>query len=147
MPARSSARCSAGKASSARVGSRADRGTYGKTVVFGIFERQGQVYAKVKSTPRSSRTGQRGKAAVGWSEHGPDSWRGGPVDLGYGRVDHSRDQFANGAVHGGDSPKSGWRSSRACPGAPSTSKRTFHLHLKETGTTMPTGPDTSGKTR
>ena len=48
MPARSGARCSAlwRKASAHRVRGRRGRGAYGKTVVFGIFERQGQVYTE-----------------------------------------------------------------------------------------------------
>ena len=69
---------------------------------------------------------------------GPDSWRGGPVGLGYGRVGHSRNEFADGAVHvnGGFRGLAEVRLAKF-KGLP---RRAFHLRLKETGTTMPTGP-------
>ena len=94
------------KASSGRVGSRARRGcgAYGKTVVFGIFERQGQVYAEnVADCSRPILKGIiRGRVDPS-TVINSDGWRGynGLIDLGYGRfrVRHSNDEFGKGAVH------------------------------------------------
>ena len=65
-----------------------------------------------------------------------DGWRGynGLVDLGYGRfrVDHSKDEFANGTVHiNGIEGFWGLAKVRLAKlkGLP---RHTFHLHLKET---------------
>ena len=127
MPARSSVRCSAlwRKASARRVRGRRGRGAYGKTVVFGIFERQGQVYTEV--VPDWPTLQSRGRVDPSTVING---WRGydGLVDLGYGHVDHSRDEFASGAVHGGFRGLAKVRLAKF-KGLP---KRTFHLHLKET---------------
>ncbi len=87
-----------------RVEGRRGRGAYGKTVVFGIFERRGQVYTEI--VPDCSRPTLQGiiRGRVDPSTViNSDGWRGynGLVDLGYGhfRVDHSNDEFAKGAVH------------------------------------------------
>ena len=80
------------------------RGAYGKTVVFGIFERQGHVYTEIvpdcsKPTLQGIIRGRVDPRTVINS----DGWRGyhGLVDLGYGhvRVDHARDEFTKGTVH------------------------------------------------
>jgi len=87
-----------------RVKGKRGRGAYGKTAVFGIFERAGQVYTEVvsdcsKATLQGIIRGRVDPASVVNS----DGWRGynGLVDLGYGhyRVDHSKDEFARGRVH------------------------------------------------
>ena len=114
-----------------RVKGRRGRGAYGKTVVFGIFERQGQVYTEI--VPDCSRPTLQGiiRGRVDPSTViNSDGWGGynGLVDLGYGhfRVEHSKDEFANGTVHINGIEgfwawqRSGWQSSRASPGTPST---------------------------
>jgi len=87
-----------------RVKGKRGRGSYGKTVVFGIFERAGQVYTEIvpdcsKPTLQGIIPGRVDANTVINS----DRWRGynGLVDLGYGhyRVDHSRDEFARGQTH------------------------------------------------
>ena len=87
-----------------RVKGRRGRGAYGKTIVFGIFERQGRVYTEIvpdcsKPTLQGIIRGRVDPRTVINS----DGWRGyhGLVDLGYGhvRVDHARDEFTRGPVH------------------------------------------------
>ena len=72
-----------------RVKGRRGRGAYGKTVVFGIFERQGYVYTEIvpdcsKPTLQGIIRGRVDPRTVINS----DGWRGyhGLVDLGYGHV-------------------------------------------------------------
>ena len=127
------------RASSGRAGSRAGggRGAYGKTVVFGIFERQGHVYTEIvpdcsKPTLQGIIRGRVDPRTVINS----DGWRGyhGLVDLGYGhvRVDHARDEFTKGTVHiNGIEGFWGLAKVRLTKfkGLP---RHTFHLHLKET---------------
>ena len=120
-----------------RVKGKRGRGAYGKTAVFGIFERAGQVYTEVvsdcsKATLQGIIRGRVDPASVVNS----DGWRGynGLVDLGYGhyRVDHSKDEFARGRVHiNGIEGFWGLAKVRLAKfkGLP---KQTFHLHLKET---------------
>ena len=102
-----------------RVKGRRGRGAYGKTVVFGIFERQGHVYTEI--VPDCSKPTLQGIIR-------------GRVDLGYGhvRVDHARDEFTKGTVHiNGIEGFWGLAKVRLTQfkGLP---KHTFHLHLKET---------------
>lgn len=120
-----------------RVKGKRGRGAYGKTTVFGIFEREGQVYTEIvsdcsKATLQGIIRGRVDPASVINS----DGWRGynGLVELGYGhfRVDHSRDEFARGRVHiNGIEGFWGMAKVRLSKfkGLP---KHTFHLHLKET---------------
>ena len=120
-----------------RVKGKRGRGAYGKTTVFGIFEREGQVYTEIVSDC-SKPTLQgiiRGKAGVN-AIINSDGWRGysGLVDLGYGhfRVEHSKDEFTRGNVHiNGIEGFWGLAKVRIAKfkGLP---KQTFHLHLKET---------------
>ncbi len=120
-----------------RVEGRRGRGAYGKTVVFGTFERRGQVYTEI--VPDCSRPTLQGiiRGRVDPSTViNSDGWRGynGLVDLGYGhfRVDHSNDEFAKGAVHiNGVEGFWGLAKVRLAKfkGLP---RHTFHLHLKET---------------
>jgi len=113
------------------------RGAYGKTIVFGIFERAGQVYTEiVPDCSRATLQGIiRGRVDVS-SVINSDRWRSynGLVDLGYGhlRIDHGNDEFANGSVHiNGIEGFWGLAKVRLAKfkGVP---KHTFHLHLKET---------------
>lgn len=120
-----------------RVKGKRGRGAYGKTVVFGVFERDGKVYTEIvpdcsKTTLQGIIRGRVDPASV----INTDGWRGynGLVDLGYGhfRVDHSKDEFARGRVHiNGIEGFWGLAKVRLAKfkGLP---KHTFHLHLKET---------------
>ena len=81
-----------------RVKGKRGRGAYGKTTVFGIYERAGQVYTEV--VPNCSKATLqgiiRGRVDAN-SVINSDGWRGynGLVDIGYGhfRVNHSKDEF------------------------------------------------------
>ena len=120
-----------------RVKGKRGRGAYGKTTVFGVFERAGKVYTEIvpdcsKPTLQGIIRGRVDPASV----INTDGWRGynGLVDLGYGhfRVDHSKDEFARGRVHiNGIEGFWGLAKLRLAKfkGLP---KHTFHLHLKET---------------
>ena len=120
-----------------RVKGRRGRGAYGKTVVFGIFERHGQVYTEIvpdcsKPTLQGIIRGRVDPRSVVNS----DGWGGydGLVDFGYGhfRVDHSSDEFTKGAVHI-NGIEGFWDLAKVrlamFKGLP---RHTFHLHLKET---------------
>jgi transposase len=113
------------------------RGAAGKTAVFGIFERAGQVYTEVvpDCTKATLQGIIRGRVEVD-SIINSDGWRGysGLVDLGYGhrRVDHTKDEFVRGTAHiNGIEGFWGLAKVRLAKfkGLP---KHTFHLHLKET---------------
>ena len=133
-PVKPSAPCSA---SSRLTRASSGRGAYGKTIVFGIFERQGRVYTEIvpdgsKPTLQGIIRGRVDPRTVSNS----DGWRGyhGLVDLGYGhvRVDHARDEFTRGPVHiNGIEGFWGLAKVRLTKfkGLP---RHTFHLHLKET---------------
>jgi len=120
-----------------RVKGKRGRDAYGKTTVFGIFERDGQVYTEVvpdckKATLQGIIRGKVDLASVINS----DGWRGynGLVDLGYGhfRVDHSKDEFARNGVHiNGIEGFWGMAKVRLTK-FKGLHKNTFHLHLKET---------------
>ncbi len=120
-----------------RVRGKRGRGASGKTIVFGIFKRNGCVYTEVVPDCRK-RTLQaviRGRVALDTVIHS-DGWRGydGLVDVGYSkhfRVDHGRDQFVRGPHHV-NGIESFWshakRRLQKFNGVPA---RTFYLHLKE----------------
>ena len=110
-----------------RVKSR--RGACGKTVVFGIFERQGQVCTEI--VPDGSRPTLQGiiRGRVDPSTViNADGWRG----YGHFRVDHSKDAFTNDTVHiSGIEGFRGLAKVRLAKfkGLP---RHTFHRHRKET---------------
>ena len=120
-----------------RVRGKRGRGASGKTIVFGIFKRNGCVYTEVVPDCRK-RTLQaviRGRVALDTIIHS-DGWRGydGLVDVGYAkhfRVDHGQDQFVRGPHHV-NGIESFWsyakRRLQKFNGVPA---RTFYLHLKE----------------
>lgn len=120
-----------------RVKGKRGRGAYGKTVVFGIFERGGKVYTEVVSDC-SKATLQaiiRGKIAPE-TVINSDGWRGynGLVELGYGhvKVNHSRREFARGSTHiNGIEGFWGLAKVRLTK-FKGLAKSTFYLHLKET---------------
>ena len=120
-----------------RVKGKRGRGAYGKTIVFGLFERDGKGYTEIvpdcsKATLQAIIRGKVDPSSVINS----DGWRGysGLVDLGYGhfRVDHGKDEFVRSSVHiNGIEGFWGMAKVRLAKfkGLP---KHTFHLHLKET---------------
>ncbi|MDQ2769105.1 MAG: IS1595 family transposase [Bacteroidota bacterium] len=120
-----------------RVRGKRGRGTSGKTIVFGLFKRGGQVYTKI--VPDCSKKTLlaiiRGKIDVAAMVN-TDGWRGddGLVDVGFDRhfrVGHGQDEFVQEASHI-NSIESFWSFAKASlqqfKGVP---KHTFLLHLKE----------------
>jgi transposase len=88
-----------------RVRGKRGRGASGKTIVFGIFKRNGWVYTEIvpDCQKRTLQAIIRGKAAAEVIIHS-DKWRGydGLVDVGFSkhfRVNHSDNQFADGTNH------------------------------------------------
>ncbi|MDE3015340.1 MAG: IS1595 family transposase [Pseudomonadota bacterium] len=120
-----------------RVKGKRGRGAYGKTTVFGIYERNGHVYTEIvpdcsKSTLQAI---IRGKVAAE-SVVNSDGWRGynGLVDIGYGhfRVDHGKDEFARGHTHV-NGIEGFWGIAKVrLAKFRGMAKSTFYLHLKET---------------
>jgi len=121
-----------------RVRGKRGRGAGGKTIVFGIFKRNGKVYTEIVedcSKPSLLRV-IRGQVAPRTVIHS-DGWRGydGLVDVGYKkhyRVHHATDEFARGKSHiNGIESFWGYAKRRLVKfnGVPN---RTFYFHLKET---------------
>jgi len=120
-----------------RVRGKRGRGGSGKTIVFGLFKRGGQVYPEIvpdcsKKTLQAIIRGKIDGAAM----INTDGWRGydGLVDVGFDRhfrVRHGQDEFVGGASHS-NGIESFWSFAKArlqqCKGVP---KHTFLLHLKE----------------
>jgi transposase-like protein len=120
-----------------RVRGKHGRGASGKTIVFGIFKRNGSVYTEIVPDCKA-RTLQaiiRGHVAPESVIHS-DGWRGydGLVDVGYSkhfRVSHSDNQFAVGTNHI-NGIESFWSSAkRRLQKFNGVSGKTFYLHLKE----------------
>ena len=120
-----------------RVRGKRGRGAGNKTIVFGIYKRNGSVFTEI--VPNAARkTLQniiRGRVSIDSVIHS-DGWRGynGLVDVGYSkhfRVNHSDDVFAIGDIHI-NGIESFWsyakRRLQKFNGVPT---KTFHLHLKE----------------
>ena len=120
-----------------RIRGKRGRGAYGKTIVFGIYKRNGCVYTEV--VPNCSR---RTLYAILKGEVNPDSTihtdgfrtYDGVVDLGYlkhYRVNHSQDEFAVGTNHiNGIEGFWGVAKVRLVKFR-GMRKSTFYLHLKE----------------
>ena len=120
-----------------RVRGKRGRGARGKTIVFGIYKRNGRVYTEVvpdckKATLQAIIRGRVSADAVIHS----DGWRGydGLVDVGYSkhyRVNHGANEFANDKSHV-NGIESFWsyakRRLQKFNGVPAA---TFYLHLKE----------------
>ena len=120
-----------------RVKGKRGRGAYGKTIVFGIFKRDGMVYTEIVPNC-SKKTLQgviRGRVELESVIHS-DGWRGynGLVDIGYAkhlRVDHGRNEFVRGRSHiNGIEGFWGFAKSRLSRFR-GMHKSTFYLHLKE----------------
>ena len=120
-----------------RVKGKRGRGSSEKTIVFGIFKRNGSVYTEI--VPDCSKATLqaviRGKVSLDSVIHS-DVWRGynGLVDLGYKRhlrVDHNKDEFVRGSSHiNGIEGFWGYAKMRLARFR-GMSKSTFYLHLKE----------------
>ena len=120
-----------------RIKGRRGRGAYGKTIVFGILERNGEVYTEI--VPDCSRATLqaiiRGKVEVERAIHS-DKWRGynGLVDIGYPkhfRVDHRDNKFSNGRFHI-NGIESFWSfAKRRLQKFNGVGRENFNLHLKE----------------
>ena len=120
-----------------RVRGKRGRGASGKTIVFCLFKRGGQVYTEIvpdcsKKTLQAIIRGKIDAAAM----VNTDGWRGydGLVDVGFDRhfrVRHGWDEFVQGASHI-NGIESFWSFAKArlqqFKGVP---KHTFLLHLKE----------------
>lgn len=120
-----------------RVKGKRGRGASGKTIVFGLFKRNGKVYTKI--IPNCSRATLqaviRGKADLQSTIHS-DGWRGynGLVDLGYKkhyRVQHGNDEFANEKSHINGIENFWGIAKMRLAKFRGLSKSTFYLHLKE----------------
>lgn len=88
-----------------RVKGKRGRGAAGKTIVFGVYKRNGNVYTQI--VPNVSRTALqqviRGRVSLGSIIHS-DGWKtyDGLVDIGYKkhyRVNHLVDEFVRGTSH------------------------------------------------
>ena len=113
------------------------RGAYGKTIVFGIFKRNGKVFTEiVPDCARATLQGViRGRVNIDSVIHS-DKWRGynGLVDLGYKkhfRVDHGKNEFARKSAHiNGIEGFWGFAKSRLSK-FKGIHRSTIYLHLKE----------------
>jgi transposase len=121
-----------------RIRGKRGRGAGSKTIVFGIFKRNGWVYTEIVPDARKSTLQQviRGHVSIESVIHS-DGWRGyqGLVDVGYAkhfRVHHGENEFARGNSHI-NGIESFWAYAKLrlakLKGIPA---KTFPLHLKET---------------
>jgi transposase len=121
-----------------RIPGKRGRGASGKTIVFGIFKREGKVYTEIVPDARKKTLQRiiRGKVNPESIIH-TDAWRGydGLVDVGFDkhfRVHHGHDEFANSVSHI-NGIESFWSfAKRRLSKFNGISKKKFYLHLKET---------------
>ncbi len=112
-------------------------GAEGRTIVFGILERQGKVYTEIvpDASKKQLQAAIRGKVAL-QSMILSDGWRGynGLVDVGYAkhlRVHHGENEFASGNCHI-NGIESFWSyAKRRLAKFNGVPKKTFYFHLKE----------------
>ncbi len=120
-----------------RIKGKRGRGAFGKTIVFGIFKRNGKVFTEIIPDCRRATLQAviRGRIDLESIIHS-DGWRGynGLVDLGYKkhfRVNHGQNEFVHGKSHiNGIESFWGYSKTRLSKFR-GFSKMTFHLHLKE----------------
>ena len=121
-----------------RIRGKRGRGAGSKTIVFGLFKRNGWVYTEIVPDARK-RTLQRvirGKVSLDSAIHS-DGWRGyhGLVDMGYAkhyRVEHGSNQFVNDKSHI-NGIESFWAYAKLrLSKMKGIRKEMFYLHLKET---------------
>lgn len=120
-----------------RVRGKRGRGAGGKTIVFGIFKRDGRVYAEVvpDCSKKTLLAVIRGRIRPEVVIHS-DGWRGydGLVDVGYAkhlRIHHGRDQFARGKCHINGIESFWGYAKRRLAKFNGVHGDTFYLHLKE----------------
>jgi transposase len=120
-----------------RVRGKRGRGAGGKTIVFGIFKRDGRVYTEVvpDCSKRTLLAVIRGRIRPEVVIHS-DGWRGydGLVDVGYAkhlRIHHGRDQFARGRCHINGIESFWGYAKRRLAKFNGIYGDTFYLHLKE----------------
>ena len=114
------------------------RGAGGKTIVFGLFKRNGWVVTEIVPDARKATLQQviRGKVTLDSVIHS-DGWRGyhGLVDVGYAkhlRVNHSSNEFANQQSHI-NGIESFWAYAKLrLSKMKGIQRHMFYLHLKET---------------
>lgn len=115
------------------------RGAGNKTIVFGLFKRNGKVYTEIVPDVKAVTLQAiiRGRADISSVIH-TDGWRGydGLVDLGYEkhfRVNHGKDEFSKGSGNHINGIESFWGYAKhritKFKGIP---KNKFVFHLKET---------------
>jgi transposase len=120
-----------------RIKGRRGRGALGKTIVFGIFRRNGKVYTEIvpNCARKTLQAVIRGRIELESVIHS-DGWRGydGLVDLGYKkhfRVNHGSNEFVQKRSHI-NGIESFWGYAKArLSRFRGMSRSTFHLHLKE----------------
>ena len=120
-----------------RVKGKRGRGASGKTIVFGIFQRNGKVYTEIVPDARRKTLQDiiRGRVDLETVIHS-DGWRGyiGLVDLGYKkhfRVHHGKNEFIRGKTHiNGIESFWGYAKTRLAKFR-GIHRNLFYLHLKE----------------
>jgi len=120
-----------------RVKGKRGRGASGKTIVFGIFQRNGKVYTEIIRDARRKTLQDiiRGRVDLETVIHS-DGWRGyaGLVDAGYKkhfRVHHGKNEFVRGKAHiNGIESFWGYAKTRLSKFR-GIHKSSFYFHLKE----------------
>ena len=120
-----------------RVRGKRGRGAGGKTIVFGIYKRNGKVFTEIVPDVQRKTLQAiiRGRVSIETVIHS-DGWRGynGLVDIGYPkhfRVNHSANEFAN-EISNINGIESFWSfAKRRLLKFNGVKKETFYLHLKE----------------
>ena len=120
-----------------RIKGKRGRGTSGKTIVFGLLKRGGNVYTEIVSDCTASTLTKiiRGKTGTDTVIHS-DGWKAydGLVDFGYKkhlRVHHGKDEFVRGNSHiNGIESFWGYAKTRLVK-FKGMDKKSFNLHLKE----------------
>ena len=121
-----------------RIRGKQGRGAGSKTIVFGLFKRNGWVYTEIvpDAKKRTLQRVIRGKVSLDSVIHS-DGWRGyhGLVDMGYAkyyRVEHGSNEFANDKSHI-NGIESFWAYAKLrLSKMKGIRKEMFYLHLKET---------------
>ncbi len=120
-----------------RVRGKRGRGASGKTIVFGIFKRNGGVYTEIvpDGKKRTLQAIMRGRIALD-AVINSDGWRGydGLVDVGYSkhyRVHHGQDEFVQGTHHVNGIERFWSFAKRRLQKFNDVSAQTFNWHLKE----------------
>ena len=114
------------------------RGASNKTIVFGLFKRNGKVYTEIvpDCSAKTLQSIIRGKVSVDSVIHS-DGWRGynGLVDVGFEkhyRVDHGKDEFSKGNGNHINGIESFWGFAKnRLAKFNGISKTEFYFHLKE----------------